>query len=40
MSETKMHYVIREKAELFRLFDKGNRPSDIAGAHYGGVSPS
>ena len=32
MSETKRHYAIRKKAELFRLFDKGNRPSDIADA--------
>ena len=32
MSETKRHYAIRKKAELFRLFDEGNRPSDIGNA--------
>jgi len=32
MSETKRHYAIRKKAELFRLFDEGNRPSDIGDA--------
>ena len=30
MSETKRHYAIRRKAELFRLFDEGKRPSDIS----------
>ena len=32
MSETKRHYAIRKKAKLFRLFDEGNRPSDIGDA--------
>ena len=32
MSEMKRHYATRKKAELFRLFDKGNRPSDIGDA--------
>ena len=32
MSRTKRHYAISKKAELFRLFDKGNRPSDIGDA--------
>ena len=32
MSETKRHYAISKKAELFRFFDQGNRPLDIADA--------
>ncbi|MBA7711581.1 hypothetical protein ES703_120547 [subsurface metagenome] len=32
MSETKRHYAISKKAQLFGLFDEGKRPSDIANA--------
>lgn len=32
MPETKKHYAVSKKAELFRLFDGGKRPSDIADA--------
>ena len=32
MCETKRHYAVSKKAELFRLFDQGNRPLDIADA--------
>ncbi len=32
MSQTKRHYAIKKKAEIFRLFDEGKRPSDIGDA--------
>jgi len=32
MSETKRHYAVGKKAQLFGLFDEGKRPSDIADA--------
>ena len=32
MPEVKSHYAIRKKAQLFRLFDEGKRPSDIGNA--------
>ena len=32
MSETKRHYAVGKKAQLFGLFDEGKRPSDIANA--------
>ena len=32
MSETKRHYAVGKKAQLFGLFDQGKRPSDIADA--------
>jgi len=32
MSEMKRHYAVRKKVGLFRLFDEGKRPSDIANA--------
>ena len=33
MSEMKRHYAVRKKVGLFRLFDEGNRPSDIDDPH-------
>jgi hypothetical protein len=32
MSQIKRHYAITKKAAIFRLFDEGKRPSDIADA--------
>ena len=32
MSETKRHYAVSKKAELFQLFNQGNRPLDLADA--------
>jgi hypothetical protein len=32
MSETKRHYAVRKKAQVFGLFNEGKRPSDISDA--------